>query len=99
MASGFTSIEYEETVRLASELERIAQDCSGVSSKTTNMIGTLEPGWQGSSGDLMIEVLNLWMNKQKKISQNMDAVSKQIKMVADSLKAADDDSAQRNQGA
>ena len=97
--SKFTSIEYEETVRLASELERISQDCNTVSGKTNNMIGTLEPGWQGSSGDLMIEVLNLWMNKQKKISDNMNAVSKQIKMVADALKAADDDSAQRNQGA
>ncbi len=98
-ASGFTSIEYEETVRLATELGNIATDCNGVASKINNMIGTLEPGWQGSSGDLMIEALNLWKNKQQKIKGNMDVVSEQIRMVASALKAADDDSAQRNQGA
>ena len=97
--SKFTSIEYDETVALVNELEIIATDCYSVAAKTRNMIGTLETGWQGSSGDLMSEVLHLWMNKQQKTADNMNVVAKQIKMVADALKAADDDAAQRNQGA
>ena len=93
-------MEYDETTKFASDLAQIANDSdTNIVTEINNLISTLEPGWRGSSGDLMTEVLTMCLNKQKKIAMNMNAVSEQINMVAKSLKAADDDAAQRNQNA
>ncbi len=96
MAGNFTKIQYDETCELARQLASIGGECDGVAGKTDNLVSTINSGWEGTSADAMNDVLIMWKNKEKKIAENMRAISGQIKMVADALLAADDDSAQRN---
>ena len=96
MGQGFMKMEYQQTCDLAGKLSELASDTNTVADSSSSMISALNTGWQGISGTDMDEVVHLWMSKQKKIAEKMNAVSGQIKMVADALKAADDDSAQRN---
>ena len=96
----FTQIEYDETMELARRLKNEAGSASdSAAGKGPQLSGTLNPGWQGTSGDLMTEVFNMYTNKQKKITQNIQAVAGQIEMVANALMEADKDAAGRNRNA
>ncbi len=90
------SIDYEDTIRKAKELEEIAGSCDQIASSADRLLTLLDENWKGDSGAEALNLTNRWKSRENNIADKMRTVAQQIVMVANSIKEADEAAAARN---
>ncbi len=95
---GLLSIDYEDAIARSNELKNLAEDCKSVAQSTDKIISALEAAWKGEGGQEVLNYFNGWKKQETGIAEKMQVTAGQIKMVADSIKQADEEAAKRNRG-
>ncbi len=92
------SIDYEDTIRKAKELEQIAESCKQIAGSADRILALLDENWKGDSGTAAHNLTTNWKMRENNLAEKMRTVAQQIIMVANSIKDADEAAAARNKG-
>lgn len=89
------SINYVKTINQADELIRISNRCDDIRNDIIKEIKFIESNWKGKTGEALCEKLRAFQKKNSTVSENLNQVAGTMKRVANDIKQADSEAAER----
>ncbi len=89
MSEGRIRVDYDNALAQAAKLDELSEQCQKQYKNMGRVVNSIPDSWKGSSGELIQEKCQAWINYQLQLSLRLKDEANSIRKIVNDLKEAD----------